>query len=95
MLIGKTNFVSVKKNSCVLPNPLAVGYALSLCIAGKAKSTYLAGFDGYSKKDQLISKKDLYVENQEILSVYRNKIEITSLTPTLYSDLKKSSIYVQ
>ena len=56
---------------------------------------FCIGFDGYSKKDQLISKKDLYVENQEILSVYKNKIEITSLTPTLYSDLKKSSIYVQ
>ncbi len=56
---------------------------------------FCIGFDGYSQNDQLFDKKDLYIENQNILSVYKKKIDIISLTPSLYSDLIKSSIYAQ
>ena len=84
MLIGKTNFVSVKKNSCVLPNPLAVGYALSLCIAGKAKSTYLAGFDGYEKSDPD------YDNTEELLKIFEKKYfkkKFVSLTKSKFKSL--------
>lgn len=66
----------IKKNFCSLPFPLAIGYALSLSIAGRAKSVSLAGFDGYKKSDV---DQD---ETEEILKYFSKRIKITSITKT-------------
>ena len=49
--IRNLNSVMVRDKYCVLPRPLAIGYALSLAISGNVKSVRLAGFDGYEKSD--------------------------------------------
>ena len=78
------NQVLVKKNSCVLPYPLAIGYALSITIAGMARTITLAGFDGYDKSDSQSDNTD------EIINLfykrYFNK-KISSLTKTKYKFL--------
>ena len=52
MVVKKSkNQILVKKNYCILPNPLAIGYALSLIISGQAKSLKVAGFDGFKKSN--------------------------------------------
>ena len=38
---------------CVLPSNLAIGYAISLCLIGKSKKIFLAGFDGYKNNHML------------------------------------------
>lgn len=83
-LNNKQNFV-IRKNFCSLPFPLAVGYAFSLAVAGKAKSIKVAGFDGYNKSD---SDKD---ETEEVLKYFSSKYfdhKITSLTKTKYKILR-------
>tara|TARA_Y100001958_G_C21245775_1_gene575700 strand:- start:1209 stop:2804 length:1596 start_codon:yes stop_codon:yes gene_type:complete len=72
----------IKKNFCSLPFPLAIGYALSLSIAGRAKSVSLAGFDGYKKSDV---DQD---ETEEILKYFSKRIKITSITKTNLKFLK-------
>lgn len=76
--------VFVKRNFCVLPYPLAIGYALSITIAGMARSISLAGFDGFDKSD---SQTD---NTQEILNLFNKKYfnkKLPSLTKTKYKFL--------
>ena len=69
--------------------------ALLTLIKNKISKVFCLGFDGYSDSNQIKHFKDLYIENQEIFSKYQNQIEITSLTSSLYKDIKKSTIYGQ
>ncbi len=84
MSVKTENPLIVKNTYCILPSPLAIGYALSLVIAGQARSIKVAGFDGYEKSDpdfditeQLIK---LFVEK------YFKK-KIVSLTKTKFNNL--------
>ena len=61
MLIKK-NKLKVYEKYCELPNSLALGYALSICIAGNAKQIYLAGFDGYKKNSPLNNEINSYLK---------------------------------
>jgi len=75
---GKFNF---NKSQYSMPNNLAFSYALTLCNIGKAEKIYLAGFDGYSNNYYLNN------EMQETLKVYKklkNRIDILTITPSLY-----------
>ena len=77
------------KNYAVLPNSLAISYALSIACSGKAKRILLAGFDGYPKEDP----RRLEMDNTfELFRKYSNKIEIISVTSTKYN-LKSVSIF--
>ena len=83
-LNNKKKFV-IRKNFCSLPFPLAIGYAFSLAVAGKAKSIKVAGFDGYNKSD---SDQD---ETDQVFKYFSSKYfkkKITSLTKTKYKRLK-------
>ena len=74
--------VNVKKYFCELPNPLAIGYTLSLVISGKSKTIYLAGFDGFESNDP---KSD---ETQRIFSLFKEKyknLTLKTLTNTKYN----------
>ena len=71
-----------------MPNPLAIGYAFSLVISGKAKSLRLAGFDGYEKSDPD------YDNTEELLKIFVNKYfknKIQSLTKTKFKLLNFKS----
>ena len=84
IILQGNNQVSVNKNYCVLPYPLAIGYALSLTIAGKVNSVILAGFDGFHKSD---SQSD---NTEELLNLFKKKYfnkNLSSLTKSKYKFL--------
>ena len=77
--IGSPSQLQVKKKYCILPNPLAIGYAISLTISGKARSIRFAGFDGYQKSDPD------YDNTEELLNLFLKKYfktKFLSLTKT-------------
>ena len=70
---------------CVIPNSLALSYALAVSNSGKASKIFLAGFDGYQNNNP---KKFLVDETLNLYKKNKKNIKIFSLTPTLYN-LKK------
>ena len=64
---------------------MAIGYAISIALSGKAKNIQLAGFDGYNKSDSDIDNTEdilrLLIKNSQ-------KIKITSLTKTKFKYLR-------
>ncbi len=68
-------------NYVVLPNSLAITYALGISTSGGAKKIFLAGLDGY------IFNRPKNFEMNELLQSYRlekQSIKINSITPTSY-----------
>ena len=49
--IHKKKEINIFKNFCVSPKPLVIFYSLSIAVSGRAKKTFLAGFDGLKKDD--------------------------------------------
>ena len=81
----KDDKIIVESKFCLLPHPLAIGYAISLSIAGKSKSITLAGFDGYSKSDSDFDN------SEELLSFFVKryfKNKVPSLTKSNFNFLK-------
>lgn len=75
---------------CVLANPIAIAYALSVCVAAKASEVYLIGFDGYQNND----KRHLEVEYIFERFIQDFGLEnIILLTPSSYKAPKPKSIY--
>ena len=83
--LKRSNQIKIGKNYCSLPYPLAIGYAISIALSGKAKNIQLAGFDGYNKSDSDIDNTEdilrLLIKNSQ-------KIKITSLTKTKFKYLR-------
>ena len=85
----KENIFEYHNKSCIIPYPLVMVYALAMLNAGDSKLIYLAGFDGYKSGD----KRAIQVENiWDLYNNKKNKIEIMSLTETVYN-IKKGSLY--
>ena len=85
--IQQKNSIIIKKNYCVLPKPLAIGYSIAIAISGKADRVFLAGFDG-SKIDDPHND-----ETNQIFEILRKKYNqnfLVSLTPTKYNIKYKS-----
>jgi 4-hydroxy 2-oxovalerate aldolase len=85
----KNNTFKFMKSSAVIPNTLAISYALGIANCGKAKKIYIAGFDGYEAEDPKRREMD------ELFSLYQSlkkKSELTSITPTKYK-VKSTSVY--
>lgn len=66
----------------LLPNTLALGYALAIAAASKANNIFLAGFDGYSADDprraeidQLFAMFDSHAD-QEVIAITPTRFEI-------------------
>ena len=77
----KDNSFEINSKGCTLKWPLAIAYALAIITQSKAKHIYLAGFDGYNKKDTRQS------EMNDIFRFYKNnknKIKISMLTKSSY-----------
>jgi len=82
--LQNNNQIIVNNNYCILPYPLAIGYAISIALAGKAKTIRLAGFDGYDKSDP---DND---NTEELFKFFINKYfkkKIVSLTKTKFKSL--------
>ena len=85
----KNNTFKFMKSSAVIPNTLAISYALGIANSGKANKIYIAGFDGYEAEDPKRREMD------ELFSLYQSlkkKSELTSITPTKYK-VKSTSVY--
>ena len=77
------------KSSAIIPNTLAISYALGIANSGKAKKIYIAGFDGYDEEDPKKREMD------ELFFLYQSlikKTELVSITPTKYN-IKSTSIH--
>lgn len=78
-----------EQKSCTLPSSLVIAYALAIATSGKAKSIYLAGFDGYSAAD--LRKK----ETDDVFNLYQkhpDSLSLVSITPSLY-EIPTMSVY--
>ena len=53
LTIKNSNQISITKNSCNLPEPLGVGYAISLCIAKGSKNIYMVGANNLKSKEKI------------------------------------------
>ena len=85
----KNNTFQFMKSSAVIPNTLAISYALGISNSGKAKKIYIAGFDGYEADDPKRKEMD------DLFSLYQSlkkKSELVSITPTKYK-VKSISVY--
>jgi 4-hydroxy 2-oxovalerate aldolase len=89
-LILEENKFEFEKTFCKLDTPLVSAYALGIMYLAQAKEIYLAGFDGYDLRD------DRNDEMEEVLKQYqklKGHPKITSITPTSYINLHKSSLF--
>ncbi len=50
--VNNSNKINVNQNDCNLPEPLGIGYAISICIAKGCKSLYFAGVDNIKNKNK-------------------------------------------
>ena len=70
-----------EKNYVVLPNSLAISYALGISTSGNAKNIYLAGLDGYNEDSpKKFETEDLF-QNYKL---EKQSKKIISLTKTNY-----------
>lgn len=69
------------KDFVVLPNSLAVSYALGISTSGEAKKIYLAGLDGYDDNSPKKYEMDDLFKNYKLEGDAK---KIISLTPTKY-----------
>ena len=77
----KNNKFKFEKNYAVLPNSLAITYALGICTSGQAKKIFLAGLDGYTSNSPKRFQMNELFQNYRLES--KAKI-LYSLTPTNY-----------
>ena len=59
----------------------------------KTKNVFMIGFDGYKNQKIDIYSKFLNEENQEIIDFFKKKINLYSLTPTIYKGLNSYSLF--
>ena len=85
--VRNNRFIFDKKHA-VLPNSLAVTYALGFCSSGQCKKIFFAGLDGYDKNNPKKFEMDDVLQNYKLT---KDAIKIVSLTPTNYN-IKKIKI---
>ena len=78
--IDNKNFIA-KNKYCILPNNQSFGYALAISAAGRAKKTFIFGFDGFSKGHHSNNEMNLILKNFQ--KNYK-KIPICSISKTNY-----------
>lgn len=82
--ILKGNFKPGKYFS-IIPNYLSLFYLLGILIYSSSKQIYLAGMDGYNKKDNNFKQINSIFENKKFNFLFK---KVLSLTPTNYSITK-------
>ncbi len=88
-VVSRSGF-SFHENHSMIPNSLAISYALGICGSGQTPRILMAGFDGFNSEDPRRRDVDhvlkLFTENT-------HSPQITSVTPTLY-DIPITSIFL-
>lgn len=74
---------------CLIPAPLAFGYALALCISAKVKRIFLVGFDGFPPDD---SRQQQMLQLLRLAEPSCLGLAVTALTPTNYP-IAQGSLY--
>ena len=76
-------------NNCIIPNLLAISYALAIATCGKAKQIFIAGFDGYendtTRNNEMNDIFDTYLSDKKSVPLF-------SVTQTIYK-IPSKSIY--
>ena len=93
-VMSDINFYNLKKrykskaNYCVVPNALAISYCLAFLNLINHKKIYLAGFDGYSKKNTRYYEANTFFNFYKII----NPDKIFTITPSKFNieTVKKS-----
>ncbi|MCB0338054.1 MAG: hypothetical protein KDD53_00550, partial [Bdellovibrionales bacterium] len=85
----RDNSFEPKSQNCILPAPLAAGYAFALCFAGGANRILMAGFDGYRND---LEKQKQMSDLLHACHSYSENCEMIAITPTIY-ELTQSSVY--
>ena len=70
-----------EKNYAVLPNSLAITYALGICTSGMCNKIFLAGLDGFTLNNPKKFEMDDLIQNYKI---EKNAKKISTLTPSNY-----------
>ncbi len=65
---------------CILPNTLAIGYAIAVSLSGGCNKIYLAGLDGFKSN----SAKNREMKNYLKFLISKSDIKITNITPSRY-----------
>lgn len=76
-------------DGCVIPEPLAIAYALALCVSGKVARVFLVGFDGFAADD---SRQHQMLNVLHLAEPRFESIPMIALTPTNYP-IAQGSIY--
>ncbi|MDC3095319.1 aldolase catalytic domain-containing protein [Prochlorococcus sp. AH-716-M06] len=77
-------------NFCKIPSPLVLIYTIAACISGNSKTIYLVGIDGENHTNNPNEIIDNFF--YQLKSTIDN-LNIISLTPTNYKNIKVKSIY--
>ena len=77
----KNNRFKFDKNFVVLPNSLAITYALGICTSGESKRIFLSGLDGYSSDSPKKYQMNELLQNYKLQKKARS---LFSITPTNY-----------
>ncbi len=80
------NKILINKNYCVLPSPLAIGYALSVVSKIKDKKLFFAGLDGFNLNNQESDDTELIID---LFINFILKTKPWTLTPSKYKKLSK------
>ena len=70
-----------EKNYAVLPNSLAITYALGICTSGMCNKIFLAGLDGYTPNSPKKYEMDELFQNYKLEKASK---KICTLTPSTY-----------
>lgn len=84
------NQFSFFEDHSLIPNNLAISYALGICGSSRVSKIYFAGFDGFTSDDPRRLDVDLSIR---CFRENPSSPEILSITPTLY-DLPTSSVFL-
>jgi 4-hydroxy 2-oxovalerate aldolase len=80
---------ATEAGGCVIPSPLAFGYALALCLSAGVERIFLVGFDGFAPDD---SRQQQMLQLLRLVEPHCGDIEITAVTPTNYP-IAQGSLY--
>ena len=78
--IEKNEF-KIFPNYCILQTSLAFNYALAFLMQARAKTIYLAGFDGYQKDNPKQQEMEGVIDSYNALN---NRIPLVPITPSKY-----------
>ena len=67
--------------------------ALQTALILEAQKMYIVGYDGYMNEVVTQKERELTTENNYLFNLISSKLELLSLTPTNYKDIKTQSIY--